>query len=159
MNSFADWLFVLIWLVGLLGTFVPVLPATMLILGATLLHELLVGFKEVPQAIWVGLVALTALVFLVDNAAGLIGAKRYGASREGVWGSFIGGFLGIFILPPLGVFVMPVVGAFIGEMIAGKTQDQALRGAWGTVVGMVSGMAGKFLIHLVMGIMVIRTIF
>lgn len=159
MNVFADWLFVVLWLVGLFGTFIPVLPATWIILGAALLHELLLRFSEIPQTTWLVLVALLVLVFVVENAAGFLGAKRYGASREGIWGSFIGGLLGIFILPPLGLFVMPVVGAFAGELVAGKSQDQALKGAWGTVVGMLSGMAGKFLIHLVMGILVLRTIF
>lgn len=159
MNTFADWLFVVVWLVGLGCTFIPVVPATLVILGGVLLHEAIVRFSEISQVIWIALVALTALVFVVDNAAGLLGAKRYGASRQGVWGSFIGGILGIFVLPPLGIFLMPVIGAFAGELVAGKTQDQALRGAWGTVVGMVSGMAGKFLIHLAMGILVIREIF
>lgn len=159
MNAVADWLFVVIWLVGLLGTFVPVLPATLIILAGVLVHELLVRFSEVPQSIWITLVLLTALVFVVDNAAGLIGARRYGASRAGVWGSFIGGIAGIFILPPLGVFVLPLVGAFVGEMISGKSPDTALKGAWGVVVGMLGGMVGKFLIHLIMGILVIRAVF
>ncbi|MBF6594952.1 MAG: DUF456 family protein [Thermaceae bacterium] len=159
MNTVADWIFVLIWLVGLVGTFVPFLPATIIILAGALVHELLVGFSQIPQWLWVVLVLLTALVWVVDNTAGLIGAKRYGASREGVWGSFIGGMAGIFILPPLGVFIMPFVGAFAGELVAGKTADAALRGAWGTVVGMLGGMAGKFLIHLVMGILVIQAVF
>ncbi|MER3556092.1 MAG: DUF456 domain-containing protein [Meiothermus sp.] len=159
MNALADWLFVLIWLVGLVGTFVPFLPATLIILGGVLIHELLMRFSEVPQWLWVILVLLTALVWVVDNTAGLIGAKRYGASRQGVWGSFLGGIAGIFILPPIGVFVMPFVGAFAGELVAGKASDAALRGAWGTVVGMLGGMAGKFLIHLVMGILTLRAIF
>ncbi|GEM86142.1 DUF456 domain-containing protein [Meiothermus granaticius] len=159
MNALADGLFVLLWLVGLIGTFVPFLPATLIILGAALIHELLVGFSQIPQWLWITLLLLTALVWLVDNTAGLIGAKRYGASRAGVWGSFLGGVAGIFVLPPLGVFFMPFVGAFAGELISGKSLDTALRGAWGTVVGMLGGMAGKFLIHLVMGLLVLRAIF
>lgn len=159
MNALADWLFVLLWLVGLVGTFVPFLPATLIILGAALVHELLVGFSEIPQWLWVTLVLLTGLVWVVDNTAGLIGAKRYGASREGVWGSFLGGIVGIFVLPPLGVFFLPFVGAFAGELVAGKRSDAALRGAWGTVVGMLGGMAGKFLIHLAMGLLTLRAVF
>ncbi|MCL6525420.1 MAG: DUF456 family protein, partial [Thermaceae bacterium] len=99
MNALADGLFVLLWLVGLIGTFVPFLPATLIILGAALIHELLVGFSQIPQWLWITLLLLTALVWLVDNTAGLIGAKRYGASRAGVWGSFLGGIAGIFVLP------------------------------------------------------------
>ncbi|MER3479545.1 MAG: DUF456 domain-containing protein [Meiothermus sp.] len=159
MNPLADWLFVVLWLVGLLGTFVPILPATLIILGAALLHELLVGFSELSRGAWIGLVGLTALVFLVDNLAGLVGARRYGASRGGVWGAFVGGLLGIFIVPPLGLFAMPFVGAWVGEVVTGRSASAALNAAWGTVVGMFAGMLGKFLIHLAMGILVLRAIF
>jgi len=159
VNPLADWLFVVLWLVGVLGTFIPILPATLIILGAALLHELLVGFSELSRGVWIGLVGLTALVFLVDNLAGLLGARRYGASRAGVWGAFFGGLLGIFILPPLGLFVMPFVGAWVGEVVAGRPMEAALQAAWGTVVGMFAGMLGKFLIHVAMGILVLRAIF
>ncbi|WP_276955975.1 DUF456 domain-containing protein [Allomeiothermus silvanus] len=159
MNPLADWLFVVLWLVGVLGTFIPILPATLIILGAAFLHELLVRFSELSREVWIGLVVLTALVFLVDNLAGLLGARRYGASRAGIWGAFIGGLLGIFILPPLGLFVMPFVGAWVGEVVAGRPAEVALKAAWGTVVGMFAGMLGKFLIHVAMGILVLRAIF
>lgn len=159
MNTTADWLFVIIWLVGLVGTFIPVLPATLIILGGALVHELLVRFSELPRSVWIWLIVLTALVFVVDNLAGVIGAKRYGAGSAGIWGSVIGGIAGLFILPPIGLFVLPFVGAFAAESITGKSTDAALRAAWGTVMGMLGGMVGKFLIHLAMGILVWRAIF
>jgi hypothetical protein len=159
MNTVADWLFVLLWLIGLAGTFVPVVPATLVILGGALLHEVLVRFSEVSRGVWVWLIVLTVLVFVIDNLAGLIGAKRYGAGSAGVWGSVMGGIVGLFVLPPVGVFVLPFVGAFVAESLAGKPAEGALRAAWGTVVGMLGGMVGRFLIHLAMGILVWRAIF
>ncbi|GIW27697.1 MAG: hypothetical protein KatS3mg070_1060 [Meiothermus sp.] len=159
MNTFADWLFVVVWVVALLATFIPVVPAGFVIVGMALLHELLVGFREITLAIWIILGVLTVLSSLVDNIAGAIGARRYGGSRQGIWGAFVGGLLGIFVLPPLGLFLMPLVGAYVGELIAGRSMQGALRGAWGAVVGLLGGMAGKFLIHLLMGIAVIQAIF
>jgi uncharacterized protein YqgC (DUF456 family) len=159
VNTFADWLFVVVWVVALLATFIPVVPAGFVIVGMALLHELLVGFREITLAIWIILGILTVLSSLVDNIAGAIGARRYGGSRQGIWGAFIGGLLGIFVLPPLGLFLMPLVGAYVGELIAGRSMQGALRGAWGAVVGLLGGMAGKFLIHLLMGIAVIQAIF
>lgn len=159
MNAFADWLFVGVWLVALLATFIPVVPAGFIIIGMALLHELLVGFKEISLSVWIALAILTVLSSLVDNIAAALGAKHFGGSRQGVWGAFIGGILGIFILPPLGLFLMPLVGAFVGELLAGRTTELALRGAWGAVLGLLGGLAGKFLIHLLMGILVIQAIF
>lgn len=159
VNAFADWLFVAVWLVALVATFIPVIPAGFVIVGAALLHQLLVGFAEISLPIWIVLGLLTLLSSLVDNIAGAIGARRYGGSRQGVWGAFIGGLLGIFVLPPLGLFLMPFVGAYVGELVAGRSTQEALRGAWGVVVGLLGGLAGKFLIHLLMGILVIQAIF
>jgi uncharacterized protein YqgC (DUF456 family) len=159
VNAFADWLFVVVWAVALFATFIPVVPAGFIIVGTALLHELLVGFTEISVPIWIGLGILTVMSSLVDNIAGALGAKHFGGSRQGVWGAFIGGLMGIFILPPLGLFLMPLVGAYVGELVAGRTAEAALRGAWGAVLGLLGGLAGKFLIHLLMGILVIQAIF
>ncbi len=159
MNAFADWLFVVVWLVALIATFIPVVPAGFVIVGTALLHELLVGFSEISLPVWIALAILTVLSSLVDNIAGALGAKHFGGSRQGVWGAFIGGIMGIFVLPPLGLFLMPLVGAYVGELVAGRSAEAALRGAWGGVVGLLGGLAGKFLIHLLMGVLVIQAIF
>ena len=152
-------MFVVVWLVALFATFIPVVPAGFIIAGVALLHEVLVGFSEISLALWVGLGVLMVMSSLVDNIAGAIGAKRYGGSNQGIVGAFVGGIAGIFVFPPIGLFVMPFVGAFVGELVAGKAQEAALRGAWGAVVGMIGGLFGKFLLHAVMGILVIRAIF
>ncbi|GIW24611.1 DUF456 domain-containing protein [Meiothermus sp.] len=159
MNAFADWLFVVVWLGALFATFVPVVPAGFIIVGAALVHELLAGFGEISLPIWIVLAVLTVLSSLVDNIAGALGAKRFGGSRQGVWGAFVGGLMGIFVLPPLGLFLMPLVGAYVGELVAGRSAEAALRGAWGAVLGLLGGLAGKFLIHLLMGVLVIQAIF
>lgn len=159
MNAFADWLFVVVWAVALVATFIPVVPAGFVIVGMAFLHELLVGFGEISIPIWIALAVLTVLSSLVDNIAGALGARHFGGSRQGVWGAFLGGILGIFVLPPLGLFLMPFVGAYVGELVAGRSAENALRGAWGAVLGLLGGLAGKFLIHLLMGILVIQAIF
>nr|WP_243454940.1 DUF456 domain-containing protein [Meiothermus sp. CFH 77666] len=159
VNAFADWLFVVVWIVALFATFIPVAPAGFIIVGTALLHELLVGFGEISLPVWVALAVLTVLSSLVDNIAGALGAKHFGGSRQGVWGAFIGGIMGIFVLPPLGLFLMPLVGAYVGELVAGRSAEAALRGAWGAVLGLLGGLAGKFLIHLLMGVLVIQAIF
>ncbi len=159
MNAFADWFFVVVWLAALLATFIPVVPAGFIIVGAAFLHELLVGFSEIGLPVWIALAVLTVLSSLIDNIAGAIGARRFGGSRQGVWGAFIGGIVGVFVYPPLGLFLMPFVGAYLGELWAGRSAQTALRGAWGAVWGLLGGIAGKFLIHLLMGVLVLLAIF
>jgi hypothetical protein len=95
------------------------------------------------------LVVLTALSYLLDFFAGLVGAKRFGATRWGVIGAIIGGILGIFT-GFITLLVLPIAGAVIGEMIGGKRLVDAGKAGWGTLLGNVAGMIGKLALGLAM---------
>ena len=58
MDAFADWFFVAFWVLGVLLTLLPFVPATLVILFGALVHELLVGFRELSLGTWLGLGAL-----------------------------------------------------------------------------------------------------
>jgi uncharacterized protein YqgC (DUF456 family) len=158
VEAFADWLFVVLWLLGVVLTFVPFVPSTLVILLAAFLHELLVGFRELSLGSWflLGLLALLAMV--LDNLAALLGARRYGAGRAGLWGAFLGGLLGLF-LGVFGVLFLPFLLAWLFEYLSGRKPEEALRAAWGTLVGLMGGVVAKVLVHLAMGLLVVRAIF
>ncbi|KGQ21170.1 DUF456 family protein [Thermus filiformis] len=158
MDALADWLFVALWLAGVLLTFLPFVPATLIVLLGAFVHELLVGFKELSLGVWLGLGVLGLLALLLDNLAQLWGARRYGAGRAGLWGAFLGGLLGLF-LGVVGVLVLPFLLAFLFEYLSGRKPLEALRAAWGTLVGMAGGVLGKAVLHLGMGLLVLRSIF
>jgi len=158
VDTFADWLFVVLWGIGVLLTLVPFVPATLLILAAALLHEALVGFRELSLAMWLALGFLALLAMTLDNVATLLGARRYGAGRAGLWGAFLGGVLGLF-LGVVGVLVLPFVLAWLFEYLSGRRPEEALKAAWGTLVGLMGGVVAKAIVHVAMGILVIRAIF
>ncbi len=159
MNLVADWLFVLLWLGALMLTFVPMVPATLVIWGAALLHEALVGFSELSAADWAWLIGLGVLAMTLDNVAAAFGAKRYGAGRAGIWGAVIGALVGALTLGPAGVLVGPFLGALAAELLSGKGGREALRAAWGSLLGVLGGVLVKLAIHVAMGWMVIQRIF
>ena len=159
MNLFADWLFVLLWLLALVLTFVPMVPATLIIWGAALLQEALVGFSELSTIDWVWLIGLGLLAMTLDNVAGAYGAKRYGAGRAGVWGAVIGALIGAFTLGPVGVLIGPFLGALAAELLSGKNGREALKAAWGSLLGVLGGVLIKAAIHVAMGWLVIERIF
>jgi uncharacterized protein YqgC (DUF456 family) len=158
VEAFADWLFVVLWLLGVLLTFVPFVPATLVILLAAFLHELLVGFRELSLGAWLLLGVLALLAMVLDNLAALLGARRYGAGRAGLWGAFLGGLLGLF-LGVFGVLFLPFLLAWLFEYLSGRKPEEALRAAWGTLVGLMGGVVAKVLVHLAMGLLVVRAIF
>ena len=136
--------------VGLLGTVLPAVPGTTVILAAAIIHRVMVGpEKSIGWVTIAALVVLTLVSFALDFFAGYFGAKRFGATRWGLVGALIGALVGIFF-GLIGLFVGPVIGALAGEYIAGKRSVAAGRAAWGTLIGNLGGMLAKLLIALAM---------
>ena len=80
------------------------------------------------------LAIVTILVIVMDFIIPLLGAKRYGASKWGVWGSVLGMAIGIF-WSPFAVLVGAFIGAVVVEWLVGKKKGEALRAGWGVVMG------------------------
>lgn len=134
-------------LVGLIGTVVPLVPGTVLILcGAVLNHFAL-------QAIgWPTLVSLTVMMIAaqaLDIVSGSLGAKWFGATRWGAIGGILGAIVGLFF-GLIGIFVGPLIGALAGELLGGKGLLPAGRSSWGTLLGTTAGIIGKFSIGILM---------
>lgn len=127
-------------ILGILGSFVPVLPGPGLSwLGILLLYLT----NAVPMNYWIlGITLLIAVVITVlDYVIPAQGTKRFGGSSYGVWGTNIGLVLGIFAPIPFGFVIGPFLGAFVGEMIYNSTDHKrALKAATGSFIGfLVSG--------------------
>jgi uncharacterized protein len=134
---------------GLLGTLVPFLPGTALILGAAFVFALATGFEPIGAGRLLLLLGLTALAEGLDYAARAIGARRAGGSRWAVAGALAGGVIGlVFGLP--GLLLGPVVGAVAGELLRQRTLEASVRVGAGTLAGMVAGALAKFALGTVM---------
>jgi uncharacterized protein YqgC (DUF456 family) len=136
--------------VGLIGTVLPVFPGTIIILGAAILHRIMLGPEK--SLGWAGLgllVLLTIASYAVDFAGSWLGARRFGATRWGGFGAVAGAIVGIFFGLP-GLLVGPVVGALAGEIIGGMKLIDAGRASWGALLGNLAAMLGKLVIALAM---------
>lgn len=135
---------------GLIGTVLPVVPGTTIILAAALLHRVMLGpEKSIGWGSLAVLVLLTLLSYAVDFAGGYFGAKYFGATRWGMLGAALGALVGIFF-GLIGLFAGPVIGAIAFEFIAGQRMIKAGKAGWGSLLGSLGGMVGKLLIGLVM---------
>ena len=149
-------IFVILWLGGVAATFFPVVPATIIIWAAALLHALLTGFQPLDWTFLIGLALVGSSAFVIDNLAAAWGARKFGGSSAAGWGALLGGIAGIFVLPPFGFLICPVIGAVMLEMLVSKKSiEEALKSGVGTLVGMLGGIGLKLLIHIGMGVMVI----
>ncbi|MFL6515038.1 MAG: DUF456 domain-containing protein [Chthoniobacterales bacterium] len=153
------WLFtIILFAVGLLGTVVPVLPGTVIILAAAIIHRVMMGAdKSVSWWIIAVLALLTAVSYAFDFLGGYFGARYFGATKWGTFGAIIGGIAGLFF-GIIGLFVGPVIGALAGEFIAGKKLVQAGKAGWGSLLGNIGGMVGKLTIALIMIVIFVMSV-
>ena len=138
-------------ILGLLGSFIPILPGP-LISAAGLL---LTGLYDQPL-FWVWLSA-GVLVFALDYIIPAWFTKISGGSKAGSRGAFIGMLLGI-VFTPIGMIIGLLLGAFIGEMLARQNEAKALRSALFALLGFVTGVALKASYAIAVGVWVLRQI-
>jgi uncharacterized protein YqgC (DUF456 family) len=149
MNTLLWILAVLLVILGLAGIVVPALPGPVLVYAGLLLAAWIDGFDKVGWLPLTMLGAMTALSFLADFAATAAGAKKAGASRQAVIGAAIGTIVGIFF-GIVGLFIGPFVGAAAGEFLADRDLIKAGRVGYGTLFGLVLGVAMKIALALAM---------
>jgi uncharacterized protein YqgC (DUF456 family) len=137
-------------LVGIAGTFLPMLPGVPLVFIAIAAYGWHEGFQNVSPRYLVIIACVTVLTLFVDYLSTYLGAKYFGSSKKGVYGAVIGSFAGLFIFPPLGLLFGPWVGAVIGEYLQGNDLEKAMRSGMGAVIGLFSGIAFKVAIALIM---------
>lgn len=127
----------ILFVVGFVGTFLPVLPGNILILFGSLLYYFTMGMETSGLA-WQGLLLIgiiTAISLVLDSLSGVLGAKWFGSSRWGILGAIIGTIIGLFF-GLLGLIIGPIAGVFLFEiLIARQEPKKAGKSTVGTVVG------------------------
>lgn len=159
MEQVILWLSIIVVIVGALGTVLPLLPGTPIIFVTALLYGFYEGFTLITHYTLVALGFIMAVTLVIDYLAGTVGAKKYGASKYGTWGSFIGGILGFVFFNLPGIIIGPLAGAIVGEIIAGKKLLDASRVGIGTLIGIVAGSALKFSLAVAMAVIYITRLF
>ncbi len=134
--------------VGIIGCFLPILPGPPISYGGLLLMQLQseAPFSTKFMIIWL---AITIVVTGLDYVIPAYGTKRYGGSRLGVVGTFVGLIVGLFF-SPVGIIIGPLLGALAGEYLAGKESKEAMRAAWGSFMGFLVGTLVKLVASIFM---------
>ena len=132
-------------LLGIVGSFVPILPGPITGWVGLLILDLT---KAVPiDWTFLGItLGVAVIITIVDYIIPAMGTKKFGGTRFGVIGTMAGLILGLFFFPPLGIIIGPFVGAFLGEMINdSKDSGKALKAAFGSFIGFLTSTFLKFI--------------
>lgn len=139
----------LLILLGIIGSFLPVLPGPPVSwLGLLVLHLT----EAIPMDyLFLGVTLFVAiLIFILDYIIPSIGTKRFGGSRAGAIGTMIGLFVGIFSPIPFGILIGPFVGALIGELAFNKSDSKtAFKAAVGSFLGFIASTFMKFVVTVI----------
>jgi uncharacterized protein YqgC (DUF456 family) len=146
-------------LVGLAGVVLPALPGSALLVAGALLVGWADGFTRVSGWTVGACAILGAAIWLVDLAAGVLGAKAFGASRWSVIGSGVGLLVGLFLGLP-GIVLGPAVGALAFEYARDPNFQRALKAGVGAFVGFVLGSVVKVALSFVLvGVLALALVF
>jgi hypothetical protein len=134
-------------LIGFAGSILPVIPGPPISWAGFLLLRwtdyINQGAEGYENALWI-LLFIVIVVTVLDYVVPILGTKKYGGSKRGVWGATLGVVVGLFFGPP-GIIIGPFLGAYIGEISSGKKDREALRAAWGSFVGFLMGVGMKLM--------------
>ena len=136
-------------LVGLAGLLVPVVPGAPAMFLGVLALAWADGFRRIGPFELCIAGGISLLIVGVDAIAGLVGAKRFGASRWGLAGAGLGAVVGLLFGLP-GIVLGPIVGAVSLELMREPDLRHAGRAGLGTLVGFVLGTACKYALALVL---------
>ena len=127
----------ILMIIGILGSFLPVLPGVPISWVGFLVFYLA---PSVPINYWfLGITfAIAVFIYALNLIIPAMGTKRYGGSKSGMIGATLGLVIGLFSPIPFGVIIGPFVGAFIGEIINKSDRKSALKAAYGSFIGFLA---------------------
>lgn len=141
----------LVLLVGLVGIVVPILPGTVLILGAVLVWAI----EDGSGTAWGVFAIATALLAVGAVVKYTIPGRRLKATGVPTRSLALGGVLGI-----VGFFVVPVVGLFAGFVLGVYLAEHRRVGradAWPSTVAALKAVGISMLVELVAGLLATGT--
>ncbi|TXD48075.1 DUF456 domain-containing protein [Polaribacter sp. IC073] len=146
----------LLVLLGIIGSFLPILPGCLTgWFGLLVLH-----FTTVIPMNWTFLgitLAIALLISLLDYIIPAIGAKRFGGSKYGVYGTTIGLIVGLLTPIPFGILIGAFLGAFIGELIYDTSdRKRAIKASFGSFIGLLASATIEFAVAFVFVILFLR---
>ena len=137
----------LLCLIGIVGSFLPIIPGPVtswlgiLLLNLTSVVEFNLNFVLITLTVAIS-------VGILDYLIPVLGVKKLGGTRSGQIGTTLGLIIALIILGPIGIIIGPFGGALLGEISTKKSLQDSIKPAFGAFIGVFAGSVIKFLISL-----------
>jgi len=138
-------------LAGVIGTLMPFVPGTSIILAGAVLHAFMTGFDPITGKDLVILLILTLTGGIGQYVITGVGAKTMGSTKYGAIGAIVGFVVGLILPIPAGAFIGTFAGAFLAEMfISVKSFRECMKSGLGATLSAFFSLFFEFIIALVM---------
>ena len=135
--------------IAVIGLMYPIIPSVIFIIGGFIVYGLFYSFSDLPWWFWVIEILLVVLLFGADTVSNLVGVKKFGGSKAGMWGSTIGLLIGPFVIPFAGILIGPFLGAVLAELFVTKSSwEQSLKTGVGSLVGFLTAIVTKGIVQI-----------
>lgn len=151
---------IVLLVLGILGTFLPVLPGLLLSLAGVLIYKFGTDAPLSMVYIWI-FVILTIISTILNYVIPARTNRKYGGTRWGSVGSLLGTIGGMFFIPvPFGFLIGMFLGVFVGELLHDATdKKKAWNSTKGAFIGFLYGTGFNFMVGLAMFLVVLFDIF
>ena len=151
MDIIAWVVIIALFIIAFVGLIYPIIPAVLFIVLGFVAYGLFYSFEGLGWGFWIIQLLFVVLLFSADTLSNLVGVKKFGGSKAGIWGSTIGLIIGPFVLPFAGIILGPFLGAVIAELIFSKANIiTSLKSGVGSLVGFLTSIVTKGIIQAVM---------
>lgn len=142
---------IVLFIIAFAGLVYPIIPSAVFLIGGFLLYGWIYTFDGMNLFFWIIQVLFVILLFGADTLSNLVGVKKFGGSKAGMWGSTFGLLLGPFVIPVAGILIGPFLGAVIAELIVSRSSvKQAFKTGVGSLVGFLTSVVTKGFVMAVM---------
>ena len=133
---------------GIIGSFLPVLPGPFTswigLLVVYFMPEIDISFGTLIVTL-----IIAVLIWILDYIIPALGTKKFGGTKAGMIGTTVGLIIGLFAPIPGGIIIGPFAGAFIGELINKADSKTALKAAFGSLLGFLTSAFIKFVVAVI----------
>lgn len=148
MDIFLISISLIFMVLGILGSFLPILPGPLTSwVGLLILHFT----KAVPMNYTFLIITFSVAfgIWILDYIIPAVGTKRFGGSKAGIIGTSLGLIIGLLSPIPGGIIIGPFLGALIGELINKSEFNKALKAALGSFLGFLASTFIKFIVAII----------
>lgn len=148
MDIFLIIIALFLMILGILGSFLPILPGPI----TSWLGFLMLKFSaliEISNPFLIITLIIALLIWVLDYFIPALGTKKFGGSKYGMIGTTLGLIIGIISPVPGGIIIGPFLGALIGELFNRADSETALKAAFGSFLGFITSTFLKFVVAVI----------